>query len=57
MAEVTLILALVIWYKFYTKFVSTGLAIVGVILPIVMLPYVAFAPNIEYTGEDGLYYS
>lgn len=37
-------------YKFFTAYVSGGLAVLGIFLPIIVIPYIAFG-DVYYSGN------
>jgi hypothetical protein len=47
---VNAVYSIILWYKMLNKFVDTGIAILGILFPIFVLPYIAFSSSVEYQG-------
>lgn len=45
-----IVIGIMITYKMYNAYVSEGWAILGIFLPIIVTPYIAFSSDVNYVG-------
>lgn len=45
-----IVIGIMITYKMYNAYVSEGWAILGIFLPIIVTPYIAFSSDVSYVG-------